>query len=240
MKPTNDDNEGSLGVRRVRKRLCPSMSEHQHNAREMGKVNNVLDYMKNELTTADLSFTIAEGRRLDASKLEQARHNEIVMADEEQVGKKRQKDAEKAEALSEKHQQLLKLEPFLSPEDPRLNDRLTVKQIDTHLEWHREFYDTGPKEEKKIPMKSVLKLKEEKLKALVDAAAHYQAKPLAQLPGLTASSVETGVANAPDATRIGECEADHVYRMPDLDSVDVVDTSPVDDYVDSDMEYDWS
>ncbi|RPD55279.1 hypothetical protein L226DRAFT_470707 [Lentinus tigrinus ALCF2SS1-7] len=181
MKPTNDDNEGGLGTRRVRKRICPSMSEHQHNAREMGKVNNTLAYMK-DFTEAELGFTRTEGRRLGASCLEKRRHEEIVQDDEEQVNRKRQKDEEKAAALSEKHRELLKLDPILDPEDPRLNDKLTIKELDAHLEWHREFHDTRPRGEKNIPMKSLLKLKNEKLNALIEAAARYRMDPLPMLP----------------------------------------------------------
>lgn len=240
MKPTNDDNEGALGVRRVRKRACPSMSEHQHNARDMGKVNNTLDYMKNKLTAADLAFTLSEGRRLDASKLEHARHEEIVQADEEQVAGKRQKDAEKANALTEKLRELLKLEPFLDPDDPRLNDKLTVKQIDAHLDWHREFYDTGPKDEKKIPMKSALKLKDEKLKALVDAATRFKAHPLSKLPELTDGMGSTCVVGHIAVPRDGELEAEaHRLLEMDVDGPDVR-MYPIDDAPDSDMEYDWS
>ncbi len=73
---------------------------------------------------------------------------------------------------------------LLDPEDPRLCDQLTVKQIDAYLEWHREFYDTGSKAEKCIPMKSALKLKDEKLEALARAGLRYRAKPLAKLPRL--------------------------------------------------------
>ena len=54
--------------------------------------------------------------------------------------------------------------------------------IEDQLDWHREFYDTGPKAEKKIPKKSVLKVKKDKFDALVAAVARYENAPLARLP----------------------------------------------------------
>ncbi len=232
MKPTNDDNEGALGVRRVKNRNAPIMTEHQHNAREMGKINNTIAYM-NDFTEGDHGFTRTEGRRLDAARLESKLHEEIVADDEDQVTTKRDKDTEKALTLHEKQCELLKLDPILDPEDPRLSDKLTVKHIDAYLEWHREFYDTGPKAKKNIPMKSALKLKDEKLQALTEAAARYRAKPLKKPPTLV-GALESAKGKEKDEMSGGE--------QPQLKTATEVDPMPtrytVDD-IDSDHEWEW-
>ena len=61
-------------------------------------------------------------------------------------------------------------------------DKLTVKQLDTQLDWHREFVDTGPKDQKHIPMKKDVPVKALKLAALLQAVERYVAAPPAATP----------------------------------------------------------
>lgn len=194
MKPTNDDNEGALGSLRVWDRGARNMSTDQHNARHNGRTNGTNTYMNDVLTPEDLKYAMAEARQRDARGLERKRRREIVDEDRAVVDAKTRKDEAAASKLRNKRLKLVQLDPIVNPMDSRL-PTLTVKQLDEHLEWHREFYDTGPKGDKKIPMKSLLKVKKSKIEALVEAATRYHAEPLSELPtmeSVAATDAELG------------------------------------------------
>jgi len=73
--------------------------------------------------------------------------------------------------------------------------KLTVPEIDMQLDWHRRH---GNAEE--IPMKRLLKVKADKLKALINAAVSYSCK-----------ETSTDVAETPNVEYDSEYESD-----PDL------------------------
>ncbi|RDX39560.1 hypothetical protein OH76DRAFT_1523256 [Lentinus brumalis] len=185
MRPTNDENEGALGIKRVRSRVAPNMSQHQHDARVLYSTNKTGTYIA-ELGTEDRAYLRHEARRLDASGLEKKRRREVVEADKRVVAEKCRKIQDRVDRVDERRRQLVALSPILTTADPRLiEEKLTVKQIDDHLDWHRLFYDNRrPKSTRRIPLKSALRNKREKFQALWEAVTRYEKSPLRVLPSL--------------------------------------------------------
>ncbi|KAI0718169.1 hypothetical protein C8T65DRAFT_639222 [Cerioporus squamosus] len=209
MRPTNDDNEGALGTKRVRSRQAPNMSEHQYNARVLYTTNKTGTYIA-ELGPEDRAYLRREGRRLDVSGLEKKRRREVVDAEKQAVAEKRRKIQDRLDRLDEKRRQLLVLSPILTTADARLaENKLTVKQIEEHLDWHRVFHDNRrPKSTRRIPLKSALRNKRDKFQALFEAVTRYQESPLSVLPSLEtlAREDEDGMEVDGDDTRLGEDE----------------------------------
>ncbi|KAI0055922.1 hypothetical protein BV25DRAFT_1842639 [Artomyces pyxidatus] len=141
---TNDGNKGKLGGFHVGMRRAPSMTLHQYNARLTYKMNETSTYMQS-LSAQDLRYIRKVARRIDSGGLEKKRTRELADADEEVVREKRRKmDIQKQKVPG------------------------TNADLDLQLDWHRRLDTEGL-----IPKKTHLKVKQQKLDALVAAVEQH-------------------------------------------------------------------
>ena len=153
----------------VCKRRCPSMTMAQFNSRRIHKGNNTAAYM--EATYDEEKYKKLRGvsRTRDAMGPEKKRLGDQGREDEEQATQKRTKrDAAKVKKAASKMAlaSLLKdlkviLDPAILKQKPPKG-----KDINLQLEWHRGYDD-------QVPMKSHLKKKASKLKALIAAVNRH-------------------------------------------------------------------
>ncbi|KAJ7360780.1 hypothetical protein DFH08DRAFT_951431 [Mycena albidolilacea] len=78
MPSTNDANEGALGAYRVAIRGKPSLTLHQYNSQAMFRRNDTQDFMDAVFTDEDHAYIMREARRIDSSREEARRREEIV------------------------------------------------------------------------------------------------------------------------------------------------------------------
>ncbi|KAM5543707.1 hypothetical protein V8D89_002324 [Ganoderma adspersum] len=165
--PTNNDNEGALGTYRVRARLAPSMTLHQHNAREMYKLNQTANYV-DTFTDEEHQFLRKAAREEDGSGKERKRRQEQIEVEKELVATKRQKMVERRRKKAAVEAKLKAL--------TRISDRdavtaaLANTSLDLQLDWYRSTAV-------KVPKKNAVGLKALKITALKDAIARYESLP---------------------------------------------------------------
>ncbi|EIW58834.1 uncharacterized protein TRAVEDRAFT_101714, partial [Trametes versicolor FP-101664 SS1] len=172
MPSTNDENEGALGAYRIGARDSPNMSLGQHNARHMYKLNDTSTYIATSATREEHRFYRREARIIDSSGLEKKRRADIA-AESERVAKKRKGEREARAAKKAARRAKLESVQVIIDLSRLTMEKTTVKLLDEQLDWHRMFVDTGPKDEKLIPIKKLLPTKDLKLKALVAAVERY-------------------------------------------------------------------
>lgn len=175
---TNDANEGELGSGRVTLRLAPHMTLQSYNDRTMYRNNETLEFER-QLTSVDHKYSRTVARARDAAGLEKKRRLDLAEGEREDAAKKKaHRDA--VQAQKDKRRDRLKaVLPILFLRELKMRNTLRA-QIDEQLDWHREWVDSGPKEEKLIPMKKDLPSKEAMLKALRAAVKRYHASPTLQ------------------------------------------------------------
>jgi hypothetical protein len=78
MPSTNDANEGALGAYRVAIRGKLSLTLHQYNSQAMFRRNDTQDFMDAVFTDEDHAYIMREARRIDSSREEARRREEIV------------------------------------------------------------------------------------------------------------------------------------------------------------------
>ncbi|KDQ15074.1 hypothetical protein BOTBODRAFT_109214, partial [Botryobasidium botryosum FD-172 SS1] len=168
MKPTNDDNEGALGVYRAGVRNNPRLSIAQHNARTMYQKNNTSAFMQMHFTPADHRSVMRQAREEDAAQLP-------AKLRAKQVAEWRRVDEEKHAADARRK---VRAENKAAKEGPvvRVVDLpgLLVKPpivpvLKGHLNWYRAQGDTA------IPKNARLDKKALVLDALVAAVERYNA-----------------------------------------------------------------
>lgn len=168
MNATNDHNEGALGAYRVGVRHAPSMTLAQWNARALYKRNQTRRWMKLNLTSKHLRFLRRAARKLDASKLEKERRQAQAEADARAAAKKqlveaaRKKRRDAARALVEAVEPVVDLGQL-----QQIPCKLTVKELDLQLKWHRAHGVVA------IPMQKDMKVKADKVAALIVAVEAY-------------------------------------------------------------------
>ena len=174
-RPTNDDNEGALGTYRVRARLAPSMTLHQHNAREMYKLNQTANYI-DTFTDAEHQFLRQAARVEDGSGKERKRRQEQMEVEKEMVAAKRRKLVERVQRKAAIEDKLRALTRISDPN--AITEALTNASLDLQLDWYRVFVDplTGSTAVK-VPKKNAVGLKALKITALKDAIARYELLP---------------------------------------------------------------
>ena len=172
VRPTNDDNEGGLGTYRVRARLAPTMTLHQHNAREMYKLNQTANFV-DTFTEEEHQFLCDAARKEDGSGLERKRRQAQIEWEIEQVAAKRRKMVERAQ---KKAALVAKLRALTRISDPNaITEALINTHLDLQLDWYRTFVDplTGSTAVK-VPKKNAVGLKALKITALKDAIIRYK------------------------------------------------------------------
>ncbi|RDX46785.1 hypothetical protein OH76DRAFT_1442708 [Lentinus brumalis] len=182
MPSTNDANEGALGGLRVNFRSTPNISIHQYNSRLMYKLNDTSTYIATVLNTPEgEEFMRRKAREIDASGRERKRRRDVAEADQRAAKRRKEDREERREKANQRLQTLAQLTPILDLAELTW-EKTTVRLLESQLDWHRTFVDTGPKDDKKIPMKKDLHIKLLKLGALVDAVTRYNEAPPALTP----------------------------------------------------------
>ncbi|EIN12614.1 hypothetical protein PUNSTDRAFT_42176 [Punctularia strigosozonata HHB-11173 SS5] len=138
-KPTNDDNEGSLGSFRQAKRRAPNMTLDQYNGRAMYKRNRVRHYIRT-LHPGTYSFIRRHARDLSASQSEKRRRDAIAQYDHEIIADHRRIDADKLAKICAEQARLAQLTLVLEADKVA---KLSVKELDDQLDWHRAFTDAA-------------------------------------------------------------------------------------------------
>jgi hypothetical protein len=167
MHATNDLNEGALGQVRVLFRRCPSMTLGTFNGRVQYKRNGTGEYVKNVVDPKVHQAVRKEVRDRDALGLEKQRKLEKAQADQEKVARTREKVTARAQKDQLAAQEMEVMAKVLDISELA---KLTGKELDKQLKWHRTFDLSKPK---RIPMQKDLKKVSQKLEAVREAVIWY-------------------------------------------------------------------
>jgi preprotein translocase subunit SecD len=118
-------------------------------------------------TEADQAFLRQEARRIDESGLEKARREELNAHKLAAVEAKRVKDAEKAEKVRMEKERLALIGIETNHDEI---SKMTDLKLKDQLELHRRAGD------KEVPLKSKLKVKADRLTALLAAVDRFEAR----------------------------------------------------------------
>jgi hypothetical protein len=175
MCPTNDDNEGGLGGKRVTTQHAPNMTLESHNARAMYRKNNTAGFIRKTLTLADRKYLRRKAREIDSSGLAKKRREVQAAAYKDTVEKKRKATTERKAAQDAKRAKIDAVVARLNVQDIK-DAPGTCADLDLQLEWHRC-------QDSRVPKKKDVKKKEDKIKALVDAVeCHNSGQQVIILP----------------------------------------------------------
>jgi len=167
MLPTNDDNEGGLGEKRVTTRHAPNITLESHNARATYRKNNTSAFIRKTLTLADRKYLHWKAHEIDSSGMAKKRQEIQAAAQRDTVEKKQKATAERKAAHSAK---CAKIDAIVARLDVRSIQDAPGMNVDPglQLEWHRRQDTLVPKE---TDVK--LNLKVDKIKALVEAVERH-------------------------------------------------------------------
>ena len=113
MPATNDANEGALGSFRVLMRSQPQLTVLHYNAQRMFQQNDTEAFMATKFTQSeDHQFIRKEARKVEFSKMDKKRKQEIIVFHEEKITQKK----EAAERKEKKKAQISQLELVLDKE----------------------------------------------------------------------------------------------------------------------------
>jgi hypothetical protein len=164
----NDNNEGLLGGWRKFSRESPSSTVAHFTDQAMFKRNETQAFIDDHMNTEeDQQFLRQEARRIDESGLEKARREELNAHKLAAVDAKRAKDAEKAEKVRKEKERLA----AIGVEADRGEiAKMTDAKLKDQLELHRRAGDN------EVPLKSKLKVKADRLAALLAAVDRSEAR----------------------------------------------------------------
>jgi hypothetical protein len=164
MPSTNDINEGALGTYRNNQRAKPRNTLCGFNAAFTYNMNEGNIFSKKYLSDNESqAYLRRKARELDKSQMERQREKEQVEADEQAIAAKKVKANEKRQREQEKAERIAATQLIL---DQANVAKMTNAQIDEQLDVHRQW-------DKDIPIKAWLKLKADKLEALLAAISRY-------------------------------------------------------------------
>jgi hypothetical protein len=161
MPSTNDANEGLLGMWRRFSRESPSTTIGHFTDQAMFHRNDTQNFMDTHMDTEeDHVFLRQEARRIDESGVEKARQLELTAHRQEVVDNRLAKDAETAQKIRKETERLATIGIVT---DRTEISHMTDLKLKDQLELHRRRGD------KDIPMKSKMKVKADRLAALLAA-----------------------------------------------------------------------
>jgi hypothetical protein len=165
MLPTNDDNEGGLGGKRVTTRHAPNMTLESHNARAMYRKNNTGAFIRQTLTLSDRKYLRKKAREIDSSGVAKKRRELQAAAYKETVEKKRKASTQRKVAQDAKR---ARIDAVVARLDVQSIKDLpgTCGDLDLQLEWHR-------RQDIHVPKKKDVKKKAEKIQALIEAVERH-------------------------------------------------------------------
>jgi hypothetical protein len=164
----NCNNEGLLGSWRRFSRESPSSTVDHFTDQVMFHRNETQAFIDDQMNTeADQAFLRQEARRIDESGLEKARREELNAHKLAAVEAKRVKDAEKAEKVRMEKERLALIGIETNHDEI---SKMTDLKLKDQLELHRRAGD------KEVPLKSKLKVKADRLTALLAAVDRFEAR----------------------------------------------------------------
>ncbi|KAI0683922.1 hypothetical protein C8T65DRAFT_749159 [Cerioporus squamosus] len=168
--PTNDHNEGILGGDRVWTRQNPNGSEAVFNAEKKAEQNETEKFMEEYLNTEEDERNLrSTARKKEAQHHESERRRQLTEHMVNTAAQNAREAAEKEQKAADYREQLRQRELVF---DRAALERMTVAAMEAQLEVYRETYKG------EIPKTSHIRLREEKLAALVAAVElHLQRNP---------------------------------------------------------------
>lgn len=160
MPSTNNVNEGALGSWRRFTRENPSSTIGHFNALATFARNDTQNFMDNHFESEDHQHLLREARLEDSSGVERKRRQELITLIQSEVGAKREKERVRGEKKTAEDTRLAAISIV---SDSAIISKMTVKTLEDQLELHRRRGD------KEIPLKSHMKIRQEKLEELVKA-----------------------------------------------------------------------
>lgn len=168
MKTTNDDKEGALGAYQVGAQCAPWMTLAQWNAHAMWKCNKTKWYYEHFFSSKDWKFVWVAACKLDSSRAERKCHQVQAEADQVTVAKKKTLGKVKKAKQDAVVARIDAVKPILDISVlQKMPWKLKVPEMNLQLDWHR--WNGG----KDVPIKKLLKHKDEKLKALINPVEAY-------------------------------------------------------------------
>jgi hypothetical protein len=150
MDPTNDVNEGALGMLRVAMRRCPNMSLFGHNARFMMRQNNTVVYLRS-LTPIQRTQSRKKTREWARGNLEKSRRLRLADLRFKTAERNAQKVEEQArEAAERRVNEAARLRNVIPILDCSKVGTLKGSELDLQIEWHRAQNVLDPKTRKNL------------------------------------------------------------------------------------------
>ncbi|TFK58365.1 hypothetical protein BDN72DRAFT_782188 [Pluteus cervinus] len=172
---TNDMNEGTLGTLRQERRKKPSETLHKFNARFIPSHNATEQFMEQKLMTEeDQTYLRSAARAIDTSHLEKRRKEEQMRADEKRVADNREKEAQRQEKERKRLAVIAETSKNLIFDDSTI-EALSNKELNHQLDFHRQTEKAYMIEDEtaRVPLKSHMKLKRERVEELKKAVQRY-------------------------------------------------------------------
>ncbi|KAI0719373.1 hypothetical protein C8T65DRAFT_569375, partial [Cerioporus squamosus] len=168
--PTNDHNEGVLGADRIWTRQNPNGSEAVFNAEKKAERNETEEFIEKHLNTEEDQRSLrGSAREMETQHHESERRKKLT---EHMVSTAQRNAKEIAEKERKAAEYLEVLQGRVLVFDKESIKRMTVAAMEEQLEVYRQKYKG------EIPKKSRIRLRKEKLAALMDAVElHLQHNP---------------------------------------------------------------
>ncbi|KAG8790923.1 hypothetical protein FRC12_010657 [Ceratobasidium sp. 428] len=173
MPPTNDVNEGALGTWRVWTRRYPRLTLHKYNALMANHANGTEAYMESDFTSEQYTWSMAEARRIDSSKLEENRKTELVLAAEKEAEKNQVIEDRRADKRVQKQQYIAGIQLEL---DQSVIAKMKGAQLDDQLKLYRHMLAN----QQGFPSTSKLRVEGKRAVVAEMASKYVQARSILQ------------------------------------------------------------
>lgn len=188
---TNDANEGGLGSWRLGQRQRPGETINKFNSNFVTRRNETEKFHHEKLgTEEDEQYLRTVARHKDTQKAQKQIKEAQMAADASKVVENREKEAKRQEkrdnraaAITETGQQLILAEDQI--------DKLNVQELNRQLDWHRDNEKAFPDLRARVPLKSHMSNRAERVRELKMAVERYTAvTATVQIPGGVSVDVE--------------------------------------------------
>lgn len=176
--PTNDGNEGTLGSFRLGQRRRPGETLHKFNAAFTARQNSTEEFMSHKLTeTVDHLYLRQVARTRDKNGLQKKLKAAQIQSDKAKAAENVLKEARKKGKRDERVATLVETGKRLVLVDTEI-EGLDNKELNRQLDFHREEEKKLPRavidaEAEKVPLKSHMKSKPDRILQLKKAVARY-------------------------------------------------------------------
>ncbi|EAU83795.2 hypothetical protein CC1G_07530 [Coprinopsis cinerea okayama7 len=201
---TNDANEGALGSWRLAQRRRVSETLHKFNASFTAELNGTEFFIEHMLTEeADEIYLRKEARLRDEDGLQRQLKEAQVEADRKKAEENRLKVARREEKEKEKANAILATGQNLILDDSAI-EKLTNDGLNLQLDYHRDLEKsiTSIPDTDRIPLKSHMKLKSDRIRNLKLAVSRYRSRQTISQPPVEPPTI-------PSASETGPVTSEH-------------------------------